>query len=85
MGTPNFGLRVTKAKTYMAAAGGTLTALTTALATAQVVLADDAVDLTEVSTVLLALVTLGGTVYGVWKAPYLADSGQNRTSGHDRV
>ncbi len=76
---PRIGLKVTNAKAIMAAVGGTLTALTTALATAQVVLADDAVDLGEVSTVLLALVTLGTTVYGVWKAPYLAAPTQTDT------
>jgi hypothetical protein len=71
MSNPQIGFKVTKAKAYVAAVGGTLTALTTALATAQVVLADDAVDLGEVSTVLLALVTLATTVYGVWKVPYV--------------
>lgn len=69
---PNIGLKVTNWKAYAAAIGGTLTALTTALATAQVVLADGAVDLSEISTVALAVVTLATTVYAVWKVPYRA-------------
>lgn len=60
-------VKSTAAKAWVAAAGGTLTALTTALATASMVLDDDAVDLTEVSAVTTAVVTLCATVYGVWK------------------
>lgn len=55
-------------KAILAAIGGTLTALMTALATAQVVLADDALDLTEYGTVVTAGATLVATVYAVWKA-----------------
>ncbi len=55
------------AKAVVAAIGTTLTALTTAAATASVVLDDDKIDLTEVSAITTAVVALVGTVYGVWK------------------
>lgn len=60
-------VRTKPAKAVVAAIGGTLTALTTAVATATVVLDDDAVDLAEVTTITTAVVTLISTVYGVWK------------------
>lgn len=67
MSTPTYiPIKTTAAKAYVAAVGSTLTALTTAVATASLVLDDDAVDLTEVSTIATAVVTLVATVYGVW-------------------
>lgn len=61
-------VKVTAAKAWVAAAGSTLTALTTALATASVVLDDDAVDMGEIVPITTAVVTLAATIYGVWKA-----------------
>lgn len=60
-------VKTTAAKAWVAAIGATLTALTTAVATATVVLDDDAVDLSEVTSITTAVVALAGTVYGVWK------------------
>jgi sugar phosphate permease len=68
MSTPTPLVRTTAAKAWIAAVGGTLTALTTALATAAVVLDDDRLDVSEVTAVTLALVTLASTVWGVWAA-----------------
>jgi hypothetical protein len=62
-----YTVKTTAAKAWVAAVGGTLTALTTAVATATVVLDDDAVDFTEVGTIATGVATLIGTVYGVWK------------------
>jgi hypothetical protein len=59
----------TKAKTYAAAIGATLTALMTALATAQSVLDNGALDAGEYGLITTAVVTLGGTVYAVWRTP----------------
>lgn len=59
-------VRTTAGKAWVAAIGGILTALTTALATATVVLDDDRVDLSEVTAITTAVVTLAATVYGVW-------------------
>lgn len=59
----------TKAKTYAAAIGGTLTALVTALATAQAVLDDGALDAAEYGLIATAAATLIGTVYAVWRTP----------------
>lgn len=61
--------KLTPAKAIAAAIGTTLTALTTALATVQLVLADDAVDLAEVSTLAAAVVAAGATIYAVWRTP----------------
>lgn len=60
---------MTSAKTVVAAIGATLTGLTTALATVQLVLSDDAVDLAEYGTLVTAGVTLLATIYGVWRTP----------------
>lgn len=60
-------VKVTGAKAVVAAVGGTLTALTTALATVSVVVGDDAIDITEVGALVVAGGTLVSTVYGVWK------------------
>lgn len=56
----------TAAKAYVAAAGATLTALMAAVATATVVLDDDKVDFAEIGSIATAVVTLAGTIYGVW-------------------
>lgn len=61
--------KLTAAKAWLAALGTTLTAVTTALATVQLVLSDDAVDLAEYSTLVTAAVTLAATVYAVWRVP----------------
>ena len=59
--------KTTAAKAWVAAIGTTLTALTTALAAASLALADDALDLNEVSAIVTAAITAGATVYGVWR------------------
>ncbi len=64
---PNYvSTQTTPAKAIVAGIGTTLTALSTAVATATLVLDDDRVDLAEVTSITTALVTLGATVYGVW-------------------
>lgn len=60
-------IKTTAAKAWVAAAGTTLTALMTAVATASVVLDDDAVSIGEVGTIATAVATLAATIYGVWK------------------
>lgn len=62
-------MNMTKAKMWAAAAGSTLTALATAVATAQAVLDDGALDLGEYSLIATAVVTLVATVYAVWRTP----------------
>lgn len=70
----------TAAKAVVTAVGATLTALTTALATVQLVLSDDAVDFAEYGTLTTAVVTLLATVYATWRVP-----NQSKTVvGHDR-
>jgi hypothetical protein len=61
---------ITKAKMWVAAAGGTATAVLTACATAATVLDDDKIDFTEYGTIAAALAALVGTVWGVWRVPY---------------
>lgn len=61
--------RFTAAKAWVAGIGATLTAVTTALATVQLVLADDAINLPEISTLTTAAVSLLATVYAVWRVP----------------
>jgi hypothetical protein len=60
---------MTAVKAWVAALGATLTALTAAVATAQVVLADGKLDFSEYGTIAVAAATLIGTIYGVWRAP----------------
>lgn len=60
---------MTKAKAVVSGIGITLTALTTALAAVSVALNDDALDLTEISAVLTALLTAGAAIYAVWRTP----------------
>jgi hypothetical protein len=57
------------AKAVVAAIGSTLTALSTAAATASVVLGDDKIDLGEISTITTAVVSLVATIYAVWRVP----------------
>ena len=57
------------AKMWVAALGTTLTALTTALATVQLVLSDDKIDIGEYGTIAIAVVTLVTTVWAVWRVP----------------
>lgn len=61
--------RMTATKTIVAMIGTSLTAVTTALATVELVLSDDKVDLTEYGTLATAVVSLVGTVYAVWRVP----------------
>lgn len=67
-------------KAVVAAVGGTLTALMSALAAVQVATADGALDLTEWGSLVVAAGTLVTTVYGVWKVtnkPKAAPSAYN--------
>lgn len=56
-------------KAIVAAIGGTLTALTTALASVNVALSDNTLDSSDYSSLALAIVTLVSTVYAVWRVP----------------
>lgn len=60
-------MKFTKAKTYAAAIGATATAVMAAVASVQVVLDDGALDAAEYGLIATAVVTLVGTVYGVWR------------------
>lgn len=57
------------AKAVVAAIGSTLTALMAALTTVTFVLDDDAVDLNEISSLVTAALTLGVTIWAVWRVP----------------
>lgn len=59
--------KFTAAKTWVAALGVTATAITTALAAVQLALADDAVDVGEISSITAAVISAGATIYGVWR------------------
>lgn len=61
--------RMSAAKAWIAGLGTTLTAVTTVLATLQVALSDDAFSTDEVATIVIALLTAGSTIYGVWRIP----------------
>lgn len=67
--TTGVQVRVTKAKTYAAAVGATLTALAVALPVVNDALSDDRVDGGEIATLITAAITLAGTVYAVWRVP----------------
>jgi hypothetical protein len=73
MNSPNLPV-MTKAKTWVAAIGTTLTVITTALATVSVALADDAIDLAEVAGIVTAVLTAGASIYAVWRVPNKAKS-----------
>lgn len=63
-------MKITKLKMWVAAAGGTLTAVTSFLAAVSIAVGDDAIDGQEIISLAGALASLGVTVYGVWRAPY---------------
>ena len=68
MTTPK--LPVTKpTKAIVTAVGTSLTALTTMWATVSVAASDDVFDAGEVGTMTTALITLGLTVWAVWRVP----------------
>lgn len=58
-----------KAKAVVAGIGSTLTALMTMLTTISFVLDDDAVDVNEIGSLATAVVTLGLTIWAVWRVP----------------
>lgn len=60
-------MKFTKAKMWVAAVGNTLTAVQVAIAVLAGVLSDDTVGVDEVSPLITAAVTLGVTVWGVWR------------------
>lgn len=57
------------AKAVVAAIGATCTAVMTAVATAQTVLDDGALDIGEYGTITTAAITLAVTVWAVWRVP----------------
>lgn len=57
------------AKAWVAAAGATLTAVTTAWASVTTTFSDNVVDAGEAGTLLTVALSLAGTVYGVWRTP----------------
>lgn len=74
-------IRATKpTKAIIAGVGTTLTALTTMWATVSIAASDDVFDAGEVGTLTTALITLGMTVYSVWKVPNRpVEPGETRT------
>lgn len=60
---------LTAAKAVAAAIGATLTAATTALAAVTLALSDDKIDFAEYGSLATAALTLGATVYAVWRTP----------------
>ena len=60
-------MKTTAAKAWVAGIGATLTALLVAIGPLQTALADDTLDLGEATNLAGVLVTLIGTVYGVWR------------------
>lgn len=62
-------IRTTAAKAWVAAAGTTATAITTALAAVSVALSDDAIELPEVAGIVTAVLTAASTIYAVWRVP----------------
>lgn len=54
-------------KAWVGAVGSTLTALTTFWASTAVFLSDDAVDFNEIGSLVSLGLSLGGTVYGIWR------------------
>lgn len=61
--------KMSSAKAITAGVMTSLTAVMTCLATVQVVLDDDKVDISEYATVAGAVASLVATVYAVWKVP----------------
>lgn len=59
-------MRLTKAKMWASAIGGTATAVLTACATAATILNDDRVDFMEYGTIAAAAAALVSTVWAVW-------------------
>lgn len=59
-------MKYSKAKMWAAAVGGTLTAVMTFVATVNVALEDNGVDVGEWGLIATALLTLVGTVRTVW-------------------
>lgn len=60
-------MEFTKAKMWAAAVGGTLTALTTFVATLNTAFEDNGIDGGEVGLIATAIVVLVGTVRAVWR------------------
>lgn len=60
-------MEFTKAKMWAAAIGGTLTALTTFVATLSTAFEDNGVDAGEVGLIATAVVALIGTIRAVWQ------------------
>lgn len=80
----NYTTKTTNAKAWVAAFGATLTALTTALAAVSLALSDDTVDLAEVAGLVTAALTLGATIYGVWRTPNRVVSPEKRLGQEPR-
>lgn len=69
------------AKMWVAAIGGTLTAVTTAWAAVEVTLSDNAIDVTEVGPIAAAIAVLVSTVAAVWRVEN-ADPRKPGTNSH---
>ncbi len=72
------------AKAWAAAIGSTCVAITTAMATVQIVLDDGALDAGEYGSLATAAVVLVGTVYAVWRTPN-RPTGVEPGTGHNTL
>lgn len=76
-------MEFTKAKMWSAAIGGTLTALTTFVATLNTAFEDNGLDAGEVGLIATAVVALVGTIRAVWRVENKPVN--TLTSGNDRL
>lgn len=76
-------MEFTKAKMWAAAVGGTLTAVTTFIATLNTAFEDNGIDGGEVGLIATALVALVGTVRAVWQVENKRVT--TPTSGNDQL
>lgn len=67
--TAEYPMKTRPAKAWAAGIGGTFSALATFFAAAQVVLDDGAINFDEYGAVGLAVCTLVGVIYAVWRVP----------------
>lgn len=63
-------MRITNLKAIWGAIGATVTAVNTFLLATSTLVGDDAISFEEIGSATAALLSLVGTVYAVWKAPY---------------
>lgn len=84
------GIRVSAAKTWVAAAGTIVTALLTALAAVQLAVEDGSLGVDEIGSVAVAVIAAVSTVIGVFQAPryttdapYVQEAEDNTPLGQD--